>query len=161
MGQERSHGASKRETRVMTKNQNVVRFTFVFALALASLGVGAVAAAQEASSGVTTTEVVAAHGFEHGRAVDPATTFTHADGRIFIAIAVQNDTGSDAEITVQFQRADQPVGSGTGSTHLTVPSQHRPYHTVARTGARPGQWRAVVRDAGGNVIGQVEFTVTE
>ena len=124
------------------------------------LALGATAFAQVAASGVTTTEVVAAHGFEHGRAVDPGTTFTQADGRIFIAIAVQNDTGTEQEITVQFQHADQPVGSGTGSTHLTVPSQHRPYHTVARTGARPGQWRAVVRDAGGNVIGQVEFTVS-
>lgn len=124
------------------------------------LATGGTASAQT-TGGVSTTEVVAAHGFEHGRAVDPATSFHVADGRIFIAIAVQNDTGAETEITVQFQRADQPVGTGTGSTHLTVPSQHRAYHTVARTGARAGSWRAVVRDASGNVIGQVEFTVTE
>ncbi len=116
--------------------------------------------AQAQDATVTASEVVAAHGFEHGRAVGPATSFTHADGRIYIAITVENTTGAETEVTVQFQRADQPVGTGTGSTHLTVPAQ-RHYHTVARTGARPGQWRAVVRDAGGNVIGQVEFTVTE
>ncbi|MFO0682773.1 MAG: DUF2914 domain-containing protein [Sandaracinus sp.] len=119
---------------------------------------GTTALAQDAS--VTASEVVAAHGFEHGRAVGPATSFTHADGRIYIAITVENTTGAESEITVQFQRADQPVGTGTGTTHLTVPAQ-RHYHTVARTGARPGQWRAVVRDAGGNVIGQVEFSVSE
>ncbi len=135
-------------------------FIVAFVAGLIGLGVAGTALAQ-ATGGVTTTEVVAAHGFAHGRAVDPASTFTAADGRIYIAIAVQNDTGAEAEITVQFQRADQPVGTGVGSTHLSVPAQHRPYHTVARTGARPGQWRAVVRDAGGNVIGQVEFTVTE
>lgn len=144
----------------MGKNKVFSAVVGLFALALASFGSGS-AHAQTAASGVTTTEVIAAHGFEHGRAVNPGTTFTHADGRIYIAIAVQNDTGAEAEITVQFQRADQPVGTGVGSTHLTVPSQHRPYHTVARTGARPGQWRAVVRDAAGNVIGQVEYTVTE
>lgn len=119
---------------------------------------GTTALAQDA--GVTASEVVAAHGFEHGRAVGPATSFTHADGRVYVAITVENTTGAESEITVQFQRADQPVGTGTGSTHLTVPAQ-RHYHTVARTGARPGQWRAVVRDAGGNVIGQVEFSVSE
>jgi hypothetical protein len=140
----------------MGKNKS---FFGAFAGGLIALALAGTAFAQTATGGVTTTEVVAAHGFEHGRAVDPASTFSTSDGRIFIAIAVQNDTGSEAEITVQFQHADQPVGTGVGSTHLTVPSQHRPYHTVARTGARAGQWRAVVRDAGGNVIGQVEYTV--
>jgi len=139
----------------MTKNKFIGAF-----IGLCVLAMGGAAMAQTTASGVTTTEVVAAHGFEHGHAVNPGTSFTVADGRVYIAIAVQNDTGAEAEITVQFQHADQPVGSGTGSTHLTVPSQHRPYHTVARTGARAGQWRAIVRDAAGNVIGQVEFTVT-
>ena len=138
----------------MTKNKIFGALLGLLALALAST-----ALAQDAT-GVTTTEVIAAHGFEHGRAVGPATTFTAADGRVFIAITVQNNTGAEGEITVQFQHADQPVGTGVGSTHLTIPAQHRPYHTVARTGARAGQWRAVVRDAGGNVIGQVEFTVS-
>lgn len=113
------------------------------------------------AGGVTVSEVATAHGYEHGRPVDPATTFARADGRIFVAITAQNDSGAEAEITVAIQQADAPVGTGTGSTHLTIPAQHRPYHTVARTGARPGHWRAVVRDAGGNVIGQTEFTVTE
>ncbi len=129
----------------------------VLALSSVALVSGALA---QATAGLTASEVVAAHGFVHGRAVDPATSFTHADSRIYIAITVENNTGAEGEITVQFQRADQPVGTGVGSTHLTIPAQ-RHYHTVARTGARAGQWRAVVRDSGGTVIGQVEFTVTE
>lgn len=140
----------------MTQNKLFGAVLGLFTLAIATTAV----AQTTGTGGITATEVVAAHGFEHGRAVDPGTTFAQADGRVFIAITVQNDTGAEGEITVQFQRADQPVGTGTGSTHLTIPAQHRPYHTVARTGARPGQWRAVVRDAGGNVIGQVEFTVS-
>ena len=140
----------------MTKNRVCVGAIALFIGALAMPAFAQTAPA----AGVTASEVVAAHGFEHGRAVDPGTTFTHADSRIYIAITVENTTGAETEITVQFQHADQPVGTGAGNTHLTIPAQ-RHYHTVARRGATPGQWRAVVRDAGGNVIGQVEYTVSE
>jgi hypothetical protein len=126
------------------------------------MAIASTAAAQTATpSGVTASEVVAAHGFEHSRPVDPGTTFTHADARVFIAITADNTTAAEAEITVALQPASAPVGTGTGNTHLTIPASRRHYHTVARVPARPGQWRAVVRDASGNVLGQVEFTVTE
>jgi len=62
-------------------------------------------------------------------------------------------------VTVQIQRADQPVGTGTGNTHLTIPASRRNYHTVARVAVRAGHWRAVVRDAAGAALGQVEYTV--
>lgn len=140
----------------MTKNKlwgaliGLVSLTALVPMALAQ---------DAAASGITASEVVAAHGFEHGRAVNPGTTFTQADARVYIAISIDNGTGAEGEITVQFQRADLPVGTGVGSTHLTIPAA-RHYHTVARTGARAGSWRAVVRDSAGTVIGQVEFTVT-
>jgi hypothetical protein len=128
-------------------------FTLVTACVLA-----APAMAQDAA---VTAEVTTAHGYASGAPVDPATTFTRADGRVMVAIAIENPSATETEITVQFQRADQPVGTGTGGTHLTVPGR-RHYHTVARTGtSRPGAWRAVVRAADGTVIGQVEYTVTE
>lgn len=108
-----------------------------------------------------TAEVTTAHGYASGEAVDPATTFTHADGRVMVAISIENPAATETEITVQFQRADAPVGPGTGGVHLSIPAR-RHYHTVARTGTtRPGAWRAVVRNAEGEVIGQAEYTVTE
>jgi hypothetical protein len=126
-------------------------------LALAAL----VALPVLAQDAALTAEVTTAHGYASGEAVDPATTFARTDGRVMVAISIENPEATETEITVQFQRADAPVGTGTGGVHLTVPAR-RHYHTVARTGTtRAGAWRADVRNAEGEVIGQAEYTVTE
>ena len=128
---------------------------------LALLGAIAIAVPVVAQDAALTAEVTTAHGYASGAPVDPATTFARTDGRVMVAIAVENPAATETEITVQFQRADAPVVAGTGGTHLTIPAR-RHYHTVARTGtSRPGAWRAVVRNAEGEVIGQVEYTVSE
>lgn len=134
--------------------------TLRFFVTLSSV-VALLAAPVLAQDAGVTAEVTTAHGYASGAAVDPSTTFTRADGHLMVAIAVENPAGTETEITVQFQRADAPVEAGHGGVHLTIPAR-RHYHTVARTGTtRPGAWRAVVRNAEGEVIGQAEYTVTE
>ncbi len=116
----------------------------------------------EGADGLRVAEMTLSRGYESGEAVDPTTTFRRTDGRVWVVIRLENESGAETEVRVTFERADAEVGTGTGGVTLSVPSRRR-YRTVARTGTgRPaGRYRVVVRTAGGSVIGQQEFEITE
>lgn len=120
------------------------------------------AAEAEEIDGLTLTEITLARGVEAGQAVDPTTTFSAADGRVFVLLRLANSTGAEADIRVSFERADREVVASTsaGGVTLHLPAR-RQTRTVARTGTRaPGRYRVVVRTAAGNVLGSAEYEVT-
>lgn len=124
---------------------------------------GLVAAQDE--GGIAVTEIVTSRAYSAADgATDPTTTFRRSDGRVYVMVRVTNTTGAEADIRVSFERAEGTAadGSGTGGVALHLPASRR-YRTVARTSTdRPaGRYRAVVRTSDGDVIGQVEFEITE
>lgn len=109
------------------------------------------------------TEIVTSRGYEGGQAVDATTSFRRTDGRVYVVIRLENPTSTETDITVTFERgAGEATSGGRGGVTLHVPASRR-YRTVARTStSRPaGHYRAVVRNSEGEVIGQVEFDITE
>lgn len=117
--------------------------------------------AGEVVDGLRVTEITLARALEGGNAVDPATSFSASDGRIFAVIRLENSTGAETEVRVTFERADREVAAGgSGGVTLGVPARPR-YRTVARTGTRAaGRYRVVVRSAAGNVLATAEYEVT-
>lgn len=124
------------------------------------LGLHAEAAAQE--SALRVTEMTTARGYHPASgAVEPTTSFRVDDGRIFVVIRLENDSGEEHDITVSFERAQGTApAAGRGGVTLHVPASRR-YRTVARTGTAraPGRWRAVVRTLEGVVLQVVEFDI--
>ncbi|MBX7197334.1 MAG: DUF2914 domain-containing protein [Sandaracinaceae bacterium] len=135
---------------------------FATALAALSLSFASVASAQDAELRVT--EMTTARGYEAARgAVDATTSFHRADGRVFVVIRIENPSGAEQDITVAFERAEgTPATGARGGVTLHVPASRR-YRTVARTSTSraPGRWRAVVRNAEGEVLQTVEFDIAE
>jgi hypothetical protein len=137
---------------------------------IATLAVGSIAAAQTEfveADGLQITELTLARNVVDGEAVDPTNTFSVSDGRVWVFMRIRNSTDAAADVRVSFERADREVvatteASGAGVT-LNVPSQRRPYRTMARTGTRAaGRYRVVVRSAtSGAVLGTAEYEITQ
>lgn len=143
----------------------MTRLALAMALSLALGSVSSAALAQETAAsaeGLSVTEMTLARGYADGAAVDPTTTFSRSDGRVWVVIRLANESGAESEIRVTFERADAEAGSGGGGVTLSVPAR-RSTRTVARTGtARPaGRYRVVVRTPDGTIISQQEFSITE
>lgn len=116
--------------------------------------------ASPAVDGLRLTELTLARNIEAGRAIDPTNTFQVSDGRVWVLVRVENQSGAETEIRVSFERADRELGAREGAgVSLEIPNRRR-YRTVARTGTRaPGRYRVVVRTASGSVLGSVEYDV--
>lgn len=119
--------------------------------------------AQDTAPAVT--EIVTARGYDRASgAVDPTTSFAHDSGNVVVVIRLTNPSGTEQDVHVAFERAE---GEATARAEppgmaLHIPASRR-YRTVARgtTNRPPGAYRAVVRSDAGEVIGSVDFTVTE
>lgn len=140
------------------KNRHPLRIARLFAVMLvASSALAALAQAQDGELSVS--EVQLATQLENGHAVSPTTTFSHADGRIYAVVQVQNPSREETSIRVSIEPVDGPARSGY---ELDIPARPR-YRTVARmsTNRAPGRYRCVVRTADGRELASVELTVTE
>lgn len=129
----------------------------VFGLTAASL-------AQD-DSPLAVTEIVTARGYDRASgAVDPTTSFAHDSGNVVVVVRLTNSSGAEQDIRVSFERDEGEPAASTapGGVALHIPASRR-YRTVARgtTNRPPGNYRAVVRTAEGEVIGSVDFSITE
>ena len=151
------------EKETMTSYSSPPRTLFTMALTFGlALCVLAPAMAQDAAVRVAEISTSRAYTAAEG-ATDATTTFRRTDGRVFVVVRIENPTGAEQDIRVAFERAEETAVAGArGGVALHIPASPR-YRTVARTSTNraPGRWRAVVRNAEGAVIGQVEFEITE
>ena len=136
-------------------------FISILGLALAA----SFAAAQEdsgdsAPDGLTVQEVVLSKALEDGPPVDPGTSFSAADGRVYATVRVENPGREATTISVKMRPADRAHG-GHG-IDLEIPARPR-YRTVARFTTRrsPGSYVVVVSDAEGNELSSTTLTITE
>lgn len=147
----------------MTSTSLLPRSLFTLALTL-GLALSALAPARAQDAALTVAEISTARAYTAAEgATDPTTTFSRTDGRVFVVVRIENPARTEQDIRVAFERAEGTAAAGTrGGVALHIPASPR-YRTVARTSTNraPGRWRAVVRNAEGEVIGQVEFEITE
>ncbi|MBO6940100.1 MAG: hypothetical protein JJ863_34330 [Deltaproteobacteria bacterium] len=134
-------------------------FISILGLALAA----SFAAAQEdsaPSSGLSVTEVVLSKALEDGQPVEPGTSFSAADGRVYATVRVENPSREATTVSVKMRPADRAHG-GHG-IELEIPARPR-YRTVARFTTRrsPGSYVVVVSDSEGNEISTTTLTITE
>ena len=137
-------------------NASRIRHALTFAIVLAPpLG----AAAQETPTELSVSEVQLGSSLERGRVESPTTTFTHADGRIYAVVQVQNPARTETRVRVSLERVDGPARSGV---LLDIPARPR-YRTVARFVARqaPGRYRVVVRTEDGTELSSTELTISK
>lgn len=134
-------------------------FISILGLALAA----SFAAAQEDSApsgGLSVTEVVLSKALEDGQPVEPGTSFSAADGRVYATVRVENPSREATTVSVKMRPADRAHG-GHG-IELEIPARPR-YRTVARFTTRrsPGSYVVVVSDSEGNEISTTTLTITE
>ncbi len=105
-------------------------------------------------------ELVLSKGFADGQPVDPGTSFSRRDGRIYATIRINNPERTATTIRVAWERAEGRATSG--GIELDVPARRR-YRTVARTGTgRPaGRYRCVVYSADDAVLATAEYELTD
>ena len=114
----------------------------------------------EAASTFEVYELVLSKGLENGQPVDPGTTFSRTDGRIYATIRINNPERVETTIRVAWERADsEPTSNGI---ELEVPGRRR-YRTVARTGTgrSPGSYKCVVYGEDDQVLATAEYQLTE
>ena len=104
-------------------NASRIRHALTFAIVLA-LPLGA--AAQETPTELSVSEVQLGSSLDRGRVESPTTTFTHADGRIYAVVQVQNPARTETRVRVSLERVDGPTRSGV---LLDIPARPR-YRTV-------------------------------
>jgi len=140
---------------MITNSLRIARRSFVAALLL--LGLALPAHAQEGELSVR--EIELASTLERGRAVSPTTSFTHADGRIYAVVHLENPSREETTIRVSLEPIE---GRPRAGVSLDVPARAR-YRTVARMSAAqaPGRYRIVVRTEDGRELSSVELTVSE
>ena len=147
----------------MTSTSLLPRTLFTLALTL-GLALSALAPARAQDAALTVAEISTARAYTAAEgATDATTTFSRTDGRVYVVVRIENPTRAEQDIRVAFERAEGTAAPGArGGVALHLPASPR-YRTVARTSTNraPGRWRAVVRNAEGAVIGQVEFEITE
>jgi len=112
------------------------------------------ASAQEEPTGFTVTELVLSKAIENHAPVNPGTTFSRSDGRIYATVRIANPERTATTIRVAWERVGGPASHG-GIT-LDIPARVR-YRTVARTGTRraAGRYRCVVYNAENEEISAV------
>ncbi len=136
------------------------KHAFISILGLAL--VASFAAAQEApsSDGLSVQEVVLSKALEDGQPVEPGTSFSAADGRVYATVRVQNPSREATTISVKMRPAERAHG-GHG-IELEIPARPR-YRTVARFTTRrsPGSYVVVVSDSEGNELSTTTLTITE
>lgn len=86
---------------------------------------------------------------------------TDETAKLFVFLAVRNDSAVDAALTVSFARTDVGDARERGGVTLTVPAAARRFRTWAYTRQvhAPGAWVAIVRDADGAEVTRLPFTV--
>ncbi|NOY89820.1 MAG: hypothetical protein GXP55_01330 [Deltaproteobacteria bacterium] len=117
------------------------------------------APAEPAAGGLSVTELVLSKGFADHAPVNPSTSFSRSDGRIYATIHLANPARTATTIRVAFEREG---AGGHGGVSLDVPARAR-YRTLARTGTAraAGSYRCVVYDAEGHELSAAPFTITE
>ncbi|GAB5543759.1 MAG: hypothetical protein SangKO_035190 [Sandaracinaceae bacterium] len=148
---------------IASKIRHALTTATILALPLCAASFGAspplAAAQEEASTELSVSELQLGSALERGRVQTPTTSFTHADGRIYAVVQVQNPTRAETRVRVSLERVDGPARSGV---LLDIPARPR-YRTVARFVARqaPGRYRVVVRTEEGVEISSTELTIAE
>ncbi|MAC29733.1 MAG: hypothetical protein CMN29_31350 [Sandaracinus sp.] len=150
-----------RETEMKTTTCRSIAATLAaLALGLATWPAASDAQDAEPSGGFEVYELVLSKALEDGRPVDPGTSFSRRDGRIYATIRVRNPERDATTIRVTWERAEGPASSG--GIELDIPARPR-YRTVARTGTgrAPGRYKCVVYDAEGRELASREFELIE
>jgi hypothetical protein len=102
--------------------------------------------------------IVIAHDVNDREPVDPASTFSKSEDRIYAFVEVGNRDALDSEIYVSFVRDG---GSDNEGVRLRVGAAPRwrtwAYTAIAKT---PGRWHAVVKNADGDELARAPFDVT-
>ena len=132
----------------------------LFALASGSQMFDSASAQEEAAAGFSVTELVLSKSIENHDPVDPGTTFSRADGRIYATVRIANPDRTATSIRVAWERVGDPANHG-GVT-LEIPARVH-YRVVARTGTQraAGRYRCVVYNAEDEEISATEFELTE
>ncbi len=115
----------------------------------------------EASGGFEVYELVLSKGLDSGQPVDPGTSFSRTDGRIYATIRVRNPERTETTIRVAWERADATTPSTRG-IELNIPGRRR-YRTVARTGTgrSAGSYKCVVYSADNEVLASANYELTD
>lgn len=114
----------------------------------------------EASGGFEVYELILSKGVENGQPVDPGTSFSRTDGRIYATIRIRNPEREETTIRVAWQRADaEPTERGI---ELNVPGRAR-YRTTARTGTgrSAGSYKCVVYSAENEILATANYELTD
>jgi hypothetical protein len=102
--------------------------------------------------------IVIAHDVNDREPVEPASTFSKSEDRIYAFVEVGNRDALDSEIYVSFVRDG---GSDNEGVRLRVGAAPRwrtwAYTAIAKT---PGRWHAVVKNADGDELARAPFEVT-
>ena len=112
--------------------------------------------------GLQLTELTLAADVVDRQAVDPRHTFSKAsDQRVYCLVRLDNEDRVETEIFMGWERVGRPPPDDPGR-EMTVRAGPR-YVTWLYRGTRqpPGRYRCVVRDLGGELLGQVAYELTE
>ena len=92
--------------------------------------------------------------------VDTITSLAHDEPqRVYVFLDVANETDEEQPLEVVFEHQS---GHTAGHVEVTVPAHASRWRTWAfsrNVTARPGEWTAVVRDAGGSVVAELDMSV--
>ena len=114
----------------------------------------------EEEQGLRISKIVLAKDIDEGQPIEPGTSFSQDDGRVFALIYVDNPEREETTVRVSWQRDGGPHWRGFP---LGIPAASR-YRTVARTMTstrEPGIYKCVVSDDSGVVLDLAEFKITE
>jgi len=110
--------------------------------------------------GLTLQRFALSRAVEGREPVDPSTMFSATNERLYAFVDGRNDSDIDREIVVTFERQGHIV---TGDVFLMIPAHQPRWRTWAysRYVTEPGSWAAIVRTPEGELLGRLEFEVTE
>lgn len=113
------------------------------------------------TEGISLAELVIARGVEKRQPVEPGQRFSLADGpKLYAVMLVNNPDKIESEVTVSWQQGDGDKERGGVTVKVGAQPRWRTwaYHSYFK---KPGNYVAVVRDAGGQVIGRAPFVLTD
>jgi hypothetical protein len=104
--------------------------------------------------------LVLARGVHEREPVDAATHFVAGKTqRIYAFVEIRNPTGQGDEVFVSFERRDASQPAGQIRLQVGAAPRWRTW-AYTRNADKPGSYKAVVRDARGQVIAEAPFEVT-